>query len=113
MNRESLSNADWLRTIDRLGGAELLEEAREFGAFQKARKIKRAVDQLPARTTGLSMCGRGRGRRGCGQGPTRSGWSTPRQLQRPGRAARETGGRWPIHSVFDLRENALPPLNWG
>src|SRR5262249_60958894 len=47
MNRESLSNADWLRTVDRLGGAELLEEeAREFGAFQKARKIKSAVDQL-------------------------------------------------------------------
>jgi len=30
-----------------LGGAELLEEeAREFGAFQKARKIKCEVDQL-------------------------------------------------------------------
>src|SRR5258708_19632087 len=47
MNRESLSNADWLRIVDRFGGAELLEEeAREFGAFQKARKIKCAVDQL-------------------------------------------------------------------
>ena len=32
----------------------------------------------------------------------RSGWSTPRQLQRPGRAGRETGGRWRVHSVFDL-----------
>jgi hypothetical protein len=47
MNRESLSNADWLRVVDRLGGAELLEaEAREFGAFERARKIKCAVDQL-------------------------------------------------------------------
>jgi len=47
MTRESLSNAGWLRTIDRLGGAELLEkEAREFGAFERARKIKCAVDQL-------------------------------------------------------------------
>src|SRR4029077_3730919 len=34
MNRESLSNADWLRIVDRLGGAELFEaEARELGAF--------------------------------------------------------------------------------
>src|SRR6516165_4117888 len=47
MNRESLSNADWLRTVDRLGGSEMLEEeARAFGAFQKARKIECAVDQL-------------------------------------------------------------------
>src|ERR1700686_3522254 len=47
MMDESLSNAEWLRTIDRLGGAELLEEeAREFGAFKRARKIKCAVDQL-------------------------------------------------------------------
>lgn len=47
MSRESLSNADWLRTLDRLGGAELLEqEAREFGAFTRARKIRSAVDQL-------------------------------------------------------------------
>lgn len=47
MTRESLSNAGWLRTVDRLGGAELLEkEAREFGAFERARKIKCAVDQL-------------------------------------------------------------------
>jgi hypothetical protein len=47
MMDESLSNAEWLRTIDRLGGAELLEEeAREFGAFKRARKIECAVDQL-------------------------------------------------------------------
>ncbi|MGY3573034.1 hypothetical protein [Bradyrhizobium sp. USDA 4504] len=47
MTREALSNAEWLRTVDRLGGAELLEkEVREFGAFARARKIKCAVDQL-------------------------------------------------------------------
>src|ERR1700719_616439 len=47
MMDESLSNAEWLRTIDRLGGAELLEEeAREFGAFKRGRKIECAVDQL-------------------------------------------------------------------
>jgi hypothetical protein len=47
MTRESLSNPEWLRTVDRLGGAELLEkEAREIGAFEKARKIKCAVDHL-------------------------------------------------------------------
>src|SRR3954452_8481541 len=47
MTRESLSNAEWLRTVDRFGGAELLEqEARETGAFERARKIKCALDQL-------------------------------------------------------------------
>src|SRR3977135_451822 len=47
MTSESLSNSEWLRTVDRLGGAEFLEdEAREFGAFARARKIKCAVDQL-------------------------------------------------------------------
>lgn len=47
MMDESLSNAEWLRTVDRLGGADLLErEAREFGAFKRARKIECAVDQL-------------------------------------------------------------------
>ena len=36
-----------LRTVDRLGGRELLEkEARECGAFEKARKVKCAVDHL-------------------------------------------------------------------
>jgi hypothetical protein len=47
MTNKSLSNAEWLRTVDRLGGADLLErEAREFGAFKRARKIACAVDQL-------------------------------------------------------------------
>ena len=47
MTSESLSNCEWLRTVDRLGGAEFLEgEARKFGAFARVRKIKCAVDQL-------------------------------------------------------------------
>ena len=47
MTSESLSNSEWLRTVDQLGGAEFLEdEARKFGAFARARKIKCAVDQL-------------------------------------------------------------------
>src|ERR1700726_721899 len=54
MMDESLSNAEWLRTVDRLGGAELLEEeAREFGAFKRARKIECAVDQL---RLGRALC---------------------------------------------------------
>src|ERR1051326_6150833 len=47
MTRESLSNTEWLRTVDRFGGAALLEqEARELGAFERARRIKCAMDQL-------------------------------------------------------------------
>lgn len=47
MARESLSTPQWLGILDRLGGRDLLEnEAREFGAFKKPRKIKCAVDQL-------------------------------------------------------------------
>src|ERR1700733_1047262 len=47
MTCESLSNPEWLRTVDRFGGAALLEqEARELGAFERARRIKCALDQL-------------------------------------------------------------------
>src|SRR3979490_1818115 len=47
MTSESLSNSEWLRTVDRLGGADFLEyEAREFDAFARARGVKCAVDQL-------------------------------------------------------------------
>jgi Transposase DDE domain len=47
MTRESLANAEWLRIVEQFGGAKLLErEAREVGAFERARKIKSAVDQL-------------------------------------------------------------------
>jgi hypothetical protein len=47
MTHESLSNAEWFGAVARLGGSELLEkEAREFGAFERARRIKCAVDQL-------------------------------------------------------------------
>src|SRR5215831_14502044 len=45
--RESLLNAGWLKTIERLGGAEKLEkEAREVGTFRRVREVKCAVDLL-------------------------------------------------------------------
>jgi len=47
MTRESLLNAGWLDTVDRLGGAKRLEiEAREVGAFRRVREVKCAVDLL-------------------------------------------------------------------
>jgi IS4 transposase len=47
MTHQSLPNEDWHRAVERLGGKALLEkEAREFGAFERARKIKCALDQL-------------------------------------------------------------------
>ena len=47
MTRESLLNAGWLKTVDRLGGAERLEkEAREVGTFRRVREVKCAVDLL-------------------------------------------------------------------
>lgn len=146
MNRESLSNADWLRAVERFGGAELLEnEAREFGAFQRARKIKSAVDQLRlvlaycwsrhglrltvawAEAIGLASVSNvallkrlrnstdwlerlvcrllGTGARGAcltaAKGrPVRLVDAT--SVAKAGRDARECGGRWRIHSVFDL-----------
>jgi len=146
MNRESLSNADWLRTVDRLGGAELLEEeAREFGAFQKARKIKSAVDQLRlvlaycwgawglrltaawaeaiglASLSNVALLKRLRNStewleqlvsRLVGAGAREAGLAAAKgrpirlvdatSVAKAGRAARESGGRWRIHSVFDL-----------
>src|SRR5262245_60572526 len=146
MNRESLSNADWLRTVDRLGGAELLEEeAREFGAFQKAREVKCAVDQLRlvlaycwgawglrltaawAEAMGLASLSnvalRKRLRnsvewleqlvcRSFDAGARKAGLAAAKgrpvrlvdatSVAKAGRAARESCGRWRIHSVFDL-----------
>jgi hypothetical protein len=47
MTHESLLNADWQSIIDRLGGAERLEqEAREVRAFRRVREVKCAVDLL-------------------------------------------------------------------
>ena len=47
MSTGSLANDDWNATVERLGGSELLEkEAREVGAFERARKVSCAVDQL-------------------------------------------------------------------
>jgi hypothetical protein len=146
MNRESLSNADWLHTVDRLGGAKLLEqEAREYGAFERARKVQCAVDQLRlvlahcwgrrglrltaawAEAIGLAalsnvallkrlrnsaewlerLVGRliGAGvREACAAAakgrPVRLVDAT--SVAKAGRDAREAGGRWRIHSVFDL-----------
>lgn len=146
MNRESLSNSDWLRTVDRLGGAELLErEAREFGAFGRARKIRNALDQLRlvlaycwskqglrltaawAEAIGLvslsnvALLKRLRNStdwlervvsRLIGTGTREAGLAAARgrpvrlvdatSVAKAGREARESGGRWRIHSVFDL-----------
>jgi hypothetical protein len=146
MTRESLSNPEWLRTVDRLGGAELLEkEAREIGAFEKARKIKCAVDHL---RLVLAYCWGTRGLRltaawaeviglaslsnvavlkrlhksvdwlerlVCrliGTGSHEAGVAAAKgrpvrlvdatSVAKAGREARESCGRWRIHSVFDL-----------
>lgn len=146
MTRESLSNPEWLRTVDRLGGPELLEkEAREFGAFEKARKIKCAVDHLRlvlaycwgtrglrltaawAEAIGLASLSNvavlkrlrksvdwleqlvcrliGAGSREAGMAaakgrPVRLVDAT--SVAKAGREARESCGRWRVHSVFDL-----------
>lgn len=146
MTRESLSNPEWLRTVDRLGGRELLEkEAREFRAFQKARKIKCAVDHL---RLVLAYCWGTRGLRltaawaeaiglvslsnvavlkrlrksaewlerlvcrlidtGSREAGVAAAKGRPVRLvdatsvAKAGRDARESCGRWRIHSVFDL-----------
>jgi Transposase DDE domain len=146
MNRESLSNAVWLRIVDRLGGAELLEkEAREAGAFERARKVKCAVDQLRlvlaycwgwrglrltaawaeaiglASLSNVALLKRLRNSvewleqllsRLLGAGGREAGLAAAKgrpvrlvdatSVAKAGRAARESGGRWRIHSVFDL-----------
>jgi DDE family transposase len=146
MTDESLSNPEWLRTVDRLGGRELLEkEAREFGAFEKARKIKCAVDHL---RLVLAYCWGTRGLRltaawaeaiglaslsnvavlkrlrqsvewlerlvcrlidaGSREAGVAAAKGRPVRLvdatsvAKAGRDARESCGRWRIHSVFDL-----------
>ena len=146
MTRESLSNPEWLRTVDRLGGRQRLEqEAREFGAFKKARKIKCAVDHLRlvlaycwgtgglrstaawAEAIGLASLSNvavlkrlrksvdwlerlvcrliDTGSREAGVAaakgrPVRLVDAT--SVAKAGRDARESCGRWRIHSVFDL-----------
>lgn len=145
MTHESLSNPKWLRIVDRFGGTELLEkEAREFGAFERARKIKCALDQLRlvlaycwgtrglrltaawAEAIGLAslsnvallkrlrnsadwlerlvsrLVGAGRevGMAAAKGRPVRLVDAT--SVAKAGREARESGGRWRVHSVFDL-----------
>jgi hypothetical protein len=146
MTRESLTNPEWLRTVDRLGGREFLEkEAREFGAFEKARKIKCAVDHLRlvlaycwgtrglrltaawAEAIGLASLSNvavlkrlrksadwleGLVSRLVGAGTREVGMAAAKgrpvrlidatSVAKAGRDARESGGRWRIHSVFDL-----------
>ena len=47
MAHGDLTGSDWTATVDRLGGAQALEEeARETGAFERPRKVTCAVDQL-------------------------------------------------------------------
>jgi hypothetical protein len=47
MTQETLLDRDWLATVARFGGAEHLEtEARETGAFRRARAVKCGVDLL-------------------------------------------------------------------
>jgi Transposase DDE domain len=47
MMHESLLGKDWLATVARFGGPELLDkEAREIGAFRRARAVKCPVDLL-------------------------------------------------------------------
>src|SRR5262249_30912734 len=151
MTHESLWNAGWLRTLDRFGGAELLErEAREFGAFERARKIKCAVDQL---RLVLAYCWCTRGLRltaawaeamglaslsnvallkrlrnsadwlehlvcrliGSSTGPALMATAKGRPVRlvdatsvaKAGRDARQAGGRWRVHSVFDLASARL------
>jgi hypothetical protein len=146
MNRESLSNADWLGTVDRLGGTDFLErEARESGAFERARKIKCAVDQLRlvlaycwgtnglrltvawseamglASLSNVALLKRLRNSaawlerlvsRLAGAGTREAGVAAARgrpvrlvdatSVAKAGRDARAFGGRWRVHSVFDL-----------
>jgi hypothetical protein len=146
MTHGSLSNPQWLRTVDRLGGPEFLErEARDFGAFERARKVKCAVDQL---RLVLAYCWGTRGLRltaawaeavglvslsnvallkrlrkaadwlerlvcrlidtGSREAGMAAAKGRPVRLvdatsvAKAGRNARESGGRWRVHSVFDL-----------
>lgn len=47
MSTGSLTNDDGNATVERLGGSDYLErEARATGAFQRAREVSCAVDQL-------------------------------------------------------------------
>jgi hypothetical protein len=146
MTRESLSSAEWLRTVDRFGGTELLEkEARELGAFERARKVKCAVDQLRlvlaycwgtrglrltaawaeaiglASLSNVALLKRLRNSadwlerlvcRLIGEGSREPGVAAAKgrpvrlvdatAVAKAGRDARESGGVWRVHSVFDL-----------
>lgn len=144
MTHESVPNKEWLRTVERLGGGALLEnEAREFGAFERARKIRCGLDQL---RLVLAYCWGMRGLRltaawaeamglaslsnvallkrvrnsadwlermvarlvGAGVASPAVCKGRPVRLvdttsvAKAGRDDYENGGRWRVHSVFDL-----------
>jgi Transposase DDE domain len=144
MTHESIPNDDWQRTVERLGGEALLEnEAREFGAFARVRKIACALDHLRlvlaycwgtrglrltaawAEAMGLAslsnvallkrvrnsadwlehmvarLVGAGMANPAVSKGrPVRLVDTT--SVAKAGRDAYENGGRWRVHSVFDL-----------
>jgi hypothetical protein len=144
MNHQSIPDSDWQRTVERLGGEALLEkEAREFGAFERARKVLCGLDHLRlvlaycwgtcglrltaawAEAMGLAslsnvalhkrvrnsadwlehMVARLLGTRMAD--PTASKGRPVRlvdttSVAKAGRHDYENGGRWRVHSVFDL-----------
>src|SRR5262245_35356404 len=143
MTHESLANPGWVATVERLGGADLLErEARELKAFERARAVVSAVDLLRlafayclgqtglrltaawAETIGLAslsnvallkrlrkmapwlecMVGRLLGS-GVRVAVTRGRLIRivdATMMAKAGREARERGGVWRVHAVFDL-----------
>lgn len=144
MTHQSVPNDEWFRTVERLGGAALLEnEAREFGAFERARKIRCALDQLRlvlaycwgtrglrltaawaeamglASLSNVALFKRVRNSadwlerivaRLVGASATRSATAKGRPVRlvdttsvaKAGRGDYQSGGRWRVHSVFDL-----------
>jgi hypothetical protein len=150
MTHQSLPNDEWLRTVERLGGAALLEtEAREFGAFERARKVHCALDQLRlvlayccgmhglrmtaawAQAMGLAslssvalfkrmrnsadwlerIVARLLGARAASSAASKAGTASKGRpvrlvdttsVGKAGRDDYQSGGRWRVHSVFDL-----------
>jgi hypothetical protein len=144
MTHQSVPEADWQRTVERLGGEALLEhEAREFGAFERARKVRCALDHLRlvlaycwgtnglrltaawaeamglASLTNVALLKRVRNSadwlehmvaRLVGVGLANPASPKGRLVRlvdttsvaKAGRNDYENGGRWRVHSVFDL-----------
>jgi hypothetical protein len=149
MTHQSLPEADWQRTVERLGGEALLEnEAREFGAFERARKVRCGLDHLRlvlaycwgtnglrltaawaeamglASLTNVALHKRVRNSadwlehmvaRLVGAGPANPAAAKGRVVRlvdttsvaKAGRDDYENGGRWRVHSVFDLASESF------